>query len=126
MRNSPTRSGYEDASTNDSLDSGGSGGSSGSSGSNGSSGSSGSGRSNGDLDAMLVTYDGPPPNVDGGQLSCATPDGLTIKFNPMYSGFDGTHTYQVPSFVSGWTRDGHVGLLGPDDGQHPAVRYAAS
>ncbi len=98
---SPTRSGYEDASTNDSLDSGGSGGSSGSSGSNGSSGSSGSGRSNGDLDAMLVTYDGPPPNVDGGQLACATPDGLTIKFNPMYSGYDGTHTFQVPSFVVG-------------------------
>jgi hypothetical protein len=49
----------------------------------------------------LVTYDGPPPNVDGGQLSCATPDGLSIKFNPIYSGFDGVHMYQVPVFVSG-------------------------
>jgi hypothetical protein len=48
-----------------------------------------------------VTYDGPPPNVDGGHLLCATPDGLPIKFNPMYSGFDGIHSYQVPSFVQG-------------------------
>jgi hypothetical protein len=49
----------------------------------------------------LVTYDGPPPNVDGGQLACATPDALTIKFNPIYSGFDGVHTYQVPVYVVG-------------------------
>jgi hypothetical protein len=52
-------------------------------------------------DATLVSYDGPPPNVDGGHLLCATPDGLPIKFNPMYSGFDGVHTYQIPSFVEG-------------------------
>ena len=49
----------------------------------------------------LVTYDGPPANADAGKLVCATPDGLTIKFNPIYSGFDGTHTYQVPMFVEG-------------------------
>jgi hypothetical protein len=54
-----------------------------------------------DMDSGLITYDGPPPNVDGGMLTCATPDGLTIKFNPIYSGFDGTHTYQVPVFVEG-------------------------
>jgi hypothetical protein len=77
-------------------------------GSSGSSGSSDSGESTdmdggsgGGSDATLITYDGPPPNVDGGMLSCATPDGLTIKFNPIYSGFDGTHTYQVPVFVDG-------------------------
>jgi hypothetical protein len=32
---------------------------------------------------------------------CATPNGLPIQFNPMYSGFDGVHTYQVPAFVGG-------------------------
>jgi hypothetical protein len=83
-----------------------SGSSSGSSGSTSSGGSSGSGSSGGGGDEMdatlgLVTYDGPPPNVDGGHLLCATPDGLPIKFNPMYSGFDGVHMYQVPSFVEG-------------------------
>ena len=35
---------------------------------------------------MLVTYDGPPANTDAGKLSCATPDGLTIKFNPILLG----------------------------------------
>jgi hypothetical protein len=50
----------------------------------------------------LVTYDGPPSMVvtDAG-LGCTTPDGLPIRFNPMYSGFDGVHTYQVPTFVEG-------------------------
>lgn len=74
----------------------------GSSSSGTSSGSGGSDGGSGSDDAtLLVTYDGPPPNVDGGHLLCATPDGLPIKFNPMYSGFDGVHTYQVPSFVDG-------------------------
>ena len=84
-------------------------GSSGSSGSTSSGGASSSGASSsggsdggpGGEDATLLMYDGPPPNVDGGHLLCATPDGLPIRFNPMYSGFDGTHTYQVPSFVDG-------------------------
>ncbi len=49
----------------------------------------------------LVAYDGPPPNVDGGTLSCATPDGLSISYNPMYSGFDGVHAYQIPALVVG-------------------------
>jgi hypothetical protein len=84
--------------------SGGSGGGPGSSG-GGSGGSAqasgGSTGSGGDMDGGLVTYDGPPSKVDGGQLTCATPDGLPIKFNPMYSGFDGTHTYQIPTFVVG-------------------------
>jgi len=53
-----------------------------------------------ELDAF-ATYDGPPPNVDGGMLACSTPNGLPIKFNPIYSGFDGTHIYQVPVFVEG-------------------------
>jgi hypothetical protein len=77
-------------------------------GSSGSTGSSGSNESDGGLnnsdkyaDATVVMYDGPPPNVDGGQLLCATPDGLPIKFNPMYSGFDGVHSYQIPTFVMG-------------------------
>ncbi len=52
-------------------------------------------------DATVAMYDGPPPNVDGGHLLCATPNGLPIQFNPMYSGFDGTHMYQIPTFVSG-------------------------
>jgi hypothetical protein len=96
-------SGYESAAETGTGNSSGSSGSNGSSGSSGSSGSTGSdgGASGPYVDATLVMYDGPPPNVDGGQLLCATPDGLSIKFNPMYSGFDGTHTYQVPSFVSG-------------------------
>jgi hypothetical protein len=64
-------------------------------------GGSGSTSGGGGVDAGLVTYDGPPPNVDGGMLSCATPNGLPIKFNPVYSGYDGTHTYQVPIFVEG-------------------------
>jgi hypothetical protein len=34
-------------------------------------------------------------------LSCSTPNGLPVKFNPVYSGFDGQHTYQVPVFVEG-------------------------
>lgn len=34
-------------------------------------------------------------------LGCTTPNGLTIRFNPMYSGYDGVHTYQVPTFVPG-------------------------
>jgi hypothetical protein len=87
-----------------STGSGASNGSSGSS-SSGSGGSgqagSGSGGSGGDMDSGLVTYDGPPPNVDGGKLTCATPDGLSIKFKPMYSGFDGTHSYELPTFVVG-------------------------
>ncbi len=52
-------------------------------------------------DATVTMYDGPPPNVEGGLLQCATPDGVPIQFNPMYSGFDGTHTYQIPTFVVG-------------------------
>jgi hypothetical protein len=78
-----------------------SGGSSGSSSSSGGSMGTGTDATIGDMDSGLITYDGPPPNVDGGMLTCATPDGLTIKFNPIYSGFDGTHTYQVPVFVEG-------------------------
>jgi hypothetical protein len=84
---------------------GGSGGSNGSgaSGGSGNSGqaSGGSSGASGDMDSGLVTYDGPPSKVDGGLLSCATPDGLPIKFNPMYSGFDGTHIYEIPTFVVG-------------------------
>ena len=87
---------------NGSTSSSGSVGSSSSGGSSGS-GSSSGGSDGGEMDATmgLVTYDGPPPNVDGGHLLCATPDGIPIKFNPMYSGFDGVHSYQVPSFVEG-------------------------
>jgi hypothetical protein len=65
-------------------------------------GNSDAGSGGGPTDAMmLVTYDGRPPNVDGGLLSCSTPSGLPIKFNPVYSGFDGVHNYQVPVFVEG-------------------------
>jgi hypothetical protein len=86
----------------------GSGGSSGSGSSSSSSSSGGtgddggsSGAGSGGMDATLVTYDGPPPNTDGGLLGCNTPNGLPIKFNPVYSGYDGVHTYQVPVFVVG-------------------------
>jgi hypothetical protein len=50
----------------------------------------------------LVLYDGAPSMVvtDAG-LGCTTPNGVTIRFNPMYSGYDGVHTYQVPTFVPG-------------------------
>jgi hypothetical protein len=50
----------------------------------------------------LVLYDGAASMVvtDAG-LGCTTPNGLTIRFNPMYSGFDGVHTYQIPTFVPG-------------------------
>jgi hypothetical protein len=53
------------------------------------------------MDASLVMYDGPPPSFSDAGLLCPTPDGLPIKFNPMYSGYDGVHTYQVPAFVIG-------------------------
>lgn len=80
----------------------GGGGSGGSSGGGGSSGSSGaSGGSGGDLDSGLVMYDGPPPTFADGSVMCATPNGVSIKFNPMYSGYDGVHTYQVPAVVDG-------------------------
>jgi hypothetical protein len=83
-------------------------GSSGSTGSSGSGGSRGSGSSSatdngsGGMDATLVMYDGAPSMVvaDGG-LGCTTPNGLPIRFNPMYSGYDGTHNYQIPTFVPG-------------------------
>jgi hypothetical protein len=94
-------------------------GSSGSGSSSGSSGSSGSSSgSPGGHDATiavadaadagipgqdaLVLYDGPPPMVvtDAG-LGCTSSNGLTIRFNPMYSGYDGVHTYQIPTFVPG-------------------------
>jgi len=53
------------------------------------------------MDASLVMYDGPPPSFADAGVLCATPAGLPIKFNPMYSGYDGVHTYQVPAFVVG-------------------------
>ena len=68
--------------------------------SGGSSGGSGDDGGSG-MDATLVTYDGPPPSLSEGGLACATPDGLPIKFNPVYSGYDGVHNYQVPVFVEG-------------------------
>jgi hypothetical protein len=90
--------------------SGASGGSSGASNSNSSGGgdatldgnSSGSGDAGLDAASMLVTYDGPASMVitDAG-LGCTTPNGLPIRFNPMFSGFDGVHTYQIPTFVPG-------------------------
>jgi hypothetical protein len=52
-------------------------------------------------DATLVMYDGPPPSFAEGGVQCPTPDGLPIKFNPIYSGYDGVHNYQVPVFVVG-------------------------
>jgi hypothetical protein len=109
------KSSYDAAgSTGSGSGSGGSASSNGASsgGSNGSSGSPGSGDATlaGITDAgsnvpgadALVMYDGTPSQVvtDAG-LGCTTPDGLPIRFNPMFSGFDGVHTYQVPTFVQG-------------------------
>jgi hypothetical protein len=50
----------------------------------------------------LVMYDGTPSQVvaDAG-LGCTTRNGLPIRFNPIFSGYDGVHTYQVPVFVPG-------------------------
>lgn len=79
--------------------SGASGGGGSSGGDDGGAGSSGGGSSGGD--ATLVTYDGPPPSFADGSVSCSTPNGLSLKFNPMYSGFDGVHTYKVPALVEG-------------------------
>jgi hypothetical protein len=81
-------------------DGGGSSSSGGSSGSSGGSGSSSGGTSN-DLDSGLVVYDGPPGTIADGSTSCSSANGLSIKFNPMYSGYDGVHTYQVPAVVEG-------------------------
>jgi hypothetical protein len=87
--------------------------SSGSSGSSGSSsGSTGGGDStvggpaDGGSDVVpgsdaLFVYDGPPGTIADAALGCATPNALNIRFNPMYSGYDGTHTYQVPAFAPG-------------------------
>jgi hypothetical protein len=90
-----TVSGQHDASKGSSSSGSSSGGTS------SSSGASGSG-SGGDMDAMLTMYDGPPPKTitDAG-LGCTTPTGLPLRFNPMYSGYDGTHKYQIPAFVPG-------------------------
>jgi hypothetical protein len=68
----------------------------------GSGSSSASDDGSGGLDATLVMYDGTPSMIvtDAG-LGCTTANGLPIRFNPMYSGFDGTHTYQIPAFVPG-------------------------
>jgi hypothetical protein len=47
-------------------------------------------------------YDGTPSRVvaEAG-VECTTPNGLAIRYNPMFSGYDGVHTYQVPTFVQG-------------------------
>jgi hypothetical protein len=82
-------------------DASGGGSSSGGSGSSSGSTSSGGGSSGGDLDAGLVTYDGPPPSIADGAVSCSSAGGVNIKFSPMYSGYDGVHTYQVPALVDG-------------------------
>lgn len=37
-----------------------------------------------------------------GATSCSD-ESLTVSFNPMYSSFDGTHTFQVPAVVDGVT-----------------------
>jgi hypothetical protein len=106
---SPATTDYDNGATSGSSGTGSSGGTA-SSGGTGSSGSSsgssddsdgGTGNTQPFADATLVMYDGPPPNVDGGKLLCATPNALPIQFNPMYSGFDGMHMYQIPSFVMG-------------------------
>jgi len=49
-------------------------------------------------------------SVAGNGGSTPTGGGLTIVFSPMYSGFDGENTYQVPAIVSGvadvmWSAD---------------------
>jgi len=50
----------------------------------------------------LVMYDGTPSQVvtEAG-VGCTTPNGLAIRYSPMFSGYDGVHTYQVPTFVQG-------------------------
>jgi hypothetical protein len=55
--------------------------------------------------------------------SC-TAGGLTISFNPMYSAFDGTHTFQVPAVVFGSTAEvtwfGDSSIVGmQSDGERP-------
>jgi hypothetical protein len=53
---------------------------------------------------------GPDSQAPSPVPSC-TAGGLTIAFNPMYSAFDGTHTFQIPAVVNGsnssvtWTAD---------------------
>jgi hypothetical protein len=76
----------------------------GSSSSGGSSGSSSGASDGGSDDGMdpRAMYDGPPPmTITDAGLGCTTPNGLPVRFNPMYSGYDGTHKYQVPAFVPG-------------------------
>ena len=41
---------------------------------------------------------------DGGTTTpaaCTSPNALTIVFSPMYSAFDGTHTFEIPAIVNG-------------------------
>ncbi len=53
-------------------------------------------------DATVTMYDGPPPNVEGGLLQCASPDGVPIQFNPMYSGGSTVRIrIRIPTFVVG-------------------------
>jgi hypothetical protein len=49
-------------------------------------------------------------NAGNGAAGTPSAGGLTIVFSPMYSGFDGVNTYQVPAIVSGvsdakWSAD---------------------
>jgi hydroxypyruvate isomerase len=82
-------------------DASGGGSSSGASSGSSGSGSSGGSSSGGNLDGGLVVYDGPPPSIADGAVSCSSAGGVNIRFNPMYSGYDGVHTYQVPAVVMG-------------------------
>ncbi len=94
--NGSTPAGYDYGSGSASGSSGSSGGNSG-----GNDGGAGSSSGGGDLDSGLVTYDGPPPSFADGSVSCASANGLTLRFNPMYSGYDGVHQYQIPALVTG-------------------------
>jgi hypothetical protein len=54
------------------------------------------------------------PDADVVPQAKCTDGGLTVAFNPMYSAFDGTHTYTVPAVVRGsngnvtWSADSRI------------------
>jgi len=69
--------------------------SSGAAGSAGSTGGGGAGTTGGGGTGVMVTADGAAPPA-----GCPK-SALTILFNPMYSAYDGVHTFQLPAVVNG-------------------------
>ncbi len=47
-----------------------------------------------------------PVEAGGGTTACTSTSALQILFNPMYSAFDGAHSFQIPAIVNGASNTG--------------------